>query len=236
MFQFATLASSPYKRIADLKGQKIGISSTAGGQYPYLLAAIKDAGLDPKKDVHIAEIGRGGAAAIALKNSRVAAYSASFVDMMTIEGAGEKLRLFTEGPTGTFFSDSLAVQKSLLDKDPKLVASVGRAIAKATVFCMANHAACWNIIAKYVPNTTRKPQFTKPLLDAVLKLHQLPPEAHGKWGYQRPQAWQAVENFLIDGKQLKKKVDVNKAFTNSLIGEINAFDTAKIEAEAKSAK
>jgi NitT/TauT family transport system substrate-binding protein len=236
VYQFATLGASPYKKIADLKGQKIGISSTAGGQYPYLRAAIKDAGLDPDKDVQIAEIGRGGAAAVALKESRVAAYSASFVDMMTIEQAGEKLRLFMEGPTATFFSDSLAVQKSLLDSDPKLVAAVGRAIAKGTVFCMANQDACWNIVAKHVPDTARKPDFTKPLLAAVLKLHQLPPEAKGKWGYQRPEAWQAVEDFLIDGGQLKQKVDINKAFTNDLIGQINTFDTAAIETAAKSGK
>lgn len=45
VYQFATLAEGPYKRIADLKGQKIGISTLAGGQYPYLLATLKNAGL-----------------------------------------------------------------------------------------------------------------------------------------------------------------------------------------------
>ena len=91
----------------------------AGGQFAYLRAALKGAGLDPQKDVQIAEVGRGGAAAIALKDGRIAAYSASFVDMMTIGQAGEKLRLFMEGPTATFFSDSLAVQKSVRREGPQ---------------------------------------------------------------------------------------------------------------------
>jgi len=236
VYQFATLASSPYHKIADLKGQKIGISSVAGGQFAYLRAALKDAGLDPQKDVQIAEVGRGGAAAVALKEQRIAAYSASFVDMMTIERAGEKLRLFLEGPTATFFSDSLAVKSAVAQQDPKLIVAVGRSIAKGTVFCFTNTEACWNIVAKYVPDTTRKPEFTKPLLEAVLQLHRLPPPANGKWGFQSPNAWQAVEDFLIDGGQLKQKVSVKDAFTNAFIPEINDFDAAKVKQLALQAK
>jgi len=236
VYQFATLANSPYHKIADLKGQKIGISSVAGGQFAYLRAAIRDAGLDPEKDVQIAEVGRGGAAAIALKENRIAAYSASFVDIMTIEQAGEKLKLFLEGPTATFFSDSLAVQESLVQQDPKLIVAVGRAIAKGTVFCFANTEACWDIVAKYVPDTTRKPEFTKPLLKAVLELHRLPPQADGKWGFQRLDAWQAVEDFLIDGGQLKQKVAVKEAFTNAFIPDINKFDPTQVKELGQQAK
>ena len=48
VYQFAAPENSPYKRIADLKGQKIGISTVAGGQYPYLLATLKNAGVRVK--------------------------------------------------------------------------------------------------------------------------------------------------------------------------------------------
>ena len=236
VYQFAAPAGSPYKKIADLKGQKIGISSVAGGQFSYLRAALKDAGLDSTKDVQIVEVGRGGTAAVALKDNRVAAYSASFVDMMQIQQTGEKLYLFREGPTATFFSDSLVAQKSFLDANPKIAVAVGRAIAKATVFCMANAEACWTLIAKDVPDTARKPDFTKPLLNAVLDLHRLPSSANGKWGNQSPDAWQAVENFLIDGGQLKEKVSINKAFTNAYIDEINNFDQAKVKQQAQNQK
>ena len=236
VYQFAALASSSYKRIADLKGQKIGISSVAGGQFSYLRAALKDAGLDSTKDVQIVEVGRGGTAAVALKENRVAAYSASFVDMMQIEQTGEKLRLFREGPTATFFSDSIVAQKSFLDENPKIAVAVGRAIAKATVFCMTNAEACWTLIAKQVPDTARKPEFTKPLLSAVLDLHRLPSSANGKWGSQSADAWRAVEDFLIEGSQLKEKVNVDKAFTNAYIAEINNFDQAKVKEQAQNTK
>jgi NitT/TauT family transport system substrate-binding protein len=236
VYQFATPAASPYKKIADLKGQKIGISSVAGGQFSYLRAALKDAGLDSTKDVQIVEVGRGGTAAVALKENRVAAYSASFVDIMQIEQTGEKLRLFREGPTATFFSDSLVARKNFLDENPTLAVAVGRAIAKATVFCMANAEACWTLIAKQVPDTARKPDFTKPLLNAVLDLHRLPPSANGKWGNQNADAWRAVENFLIDGGQLKEKVSIDKAFTNAYIAEINNFDQAKVKEQAQNTK
>lgn len=238
VYQFAAPESGPYKRVADLKGTKIGISSVAGGQYAYLLATLKNAGLSvgPGKDVEIAEVGRGGAATIALRDKRIAAYSASFVDMMQIKLNGEKIRIFKEGPTATFFSDSIVVRRADLEKDPKPFIGVSRAIARATLFCFENKDACWNMIVKHVPDTAKRPEFTKPLLAEVLELHRLPEAAKGQWGYQRPDAWAAVQDFLIDSDQLKQKVDLGRAFTNAYIAEINNFDTVKVKQQAAAAK
>jgi NitT/TauT family transport system substrate-binding protein len=238
VYQFAAPEDSPYRRIADLKGQKIGISTVAGGQYPYLLATLKNAGLTvgPGKDVEIAEVGRGGPAAIALQQKRIAAYSASFVDIMAIELQGMKMRRFTEGPTATFISDSLIATKASLDKDPKTATGLARAIARATVFCFENQDACWASITKAVPDNAKNPKFTKPLLRYTLELHKLNPEAQGRWGYQSPKAWEAIDDFLVDSGQLKQKVDVSQAFTNALIPEINRFDAAKVKADARNYK
>jgi len=238
VYQFAAPADSPYKKIADLKGHKIGISTIAGGQYPYLLATLKNAGLSvgPGKDVEIAEVGRGGPAEIALKDKRVAAYSGSFVDLMAIELLGMKMHRFTEGPTATFISDSLMTTRASLQKDPKSAIGLARAIAKGTVFCIENEAACWASISKAVPENAKKPGFTKPLLHYTLELHELPPAAEGRWGYQSPKSWDAIDAFLIDSGQLKEKVDVSKAFTNALIPEINRFDATKVKADARNYK
>lgn len=238
VFQFATRADSPYKRVADLKGTKVGVSSVAGGQYSYLIATLENAGLTigPGKDVEVAEVGRGGAAGIALKEKRISAYSASFVDMMVIKQQGIDLRLFHEGPTATFFSDTLTARRSALMKNPDTAVGLARAIAKATVFCFENEAACWQIIAKHVPETTKKPGFTKPLLHEALILHQLPSEAKGRWGYQRPEAWKAVHDFLQRSGQLRKPVEIGPAFTNEYIDPINTFDAAKVKADARGYK
>jgi NitT/TauT family transport system substrate-binding protein len=238
VYQFAAPEDSPYHHIADLKGQKIGISTVAGGQYPYLLATLKNAGLTvgPGKDVEIAEVGRGGPATIALQQNRIAAYSASFVDIMAIELQGVKMRRFTEGPTSTFISDSLIATKASLDKDPKTATGLARAIARATVFCFESQDACWASITKAVPDNAKNPKFTKPLLRYTLELHKLGPDAHGQWGYQSPKAWEAIDDFLVDSAQLKRKVDVSQAFTNDLIPEINRFDVAKVKADAKNYK
>jgi NitT/TauT family transport system substrate-binding protein len=238
VYQFGTPEDSPYHRIADLKGQKIGISTVAGGQYPYLLATLKNAGLTvgPGKDVEIAEVGRGGAAAVALQQKRIAAYSASFVDLMAIELAGIRMRRFSEGPTATFISDSLIATKETLDKDPKTAIGLARAIAKGTVFCFENQNACWASITKAVPDNGKNPKFTKPLLRYTLELHELGPEAQGRWGYQAPKAWEAIDELLVESGQLKQKVDVSHAYTNDLIGEINRFDAAKVKADARNYK
>ena len=238
VYQFAAPADSPYKKISDLKGQKIGISTVAGGQYPYLLATLKNAGLSvgPGKDVEIAEVGRGGPATIALQQKRVAAYSASFVDIMAIELQGTKMHRFMEGPTATFISDSLIATNDTLAKDPKSAVGLARAIAKATAFCFENEDGCWTSISKAVPDNAKKPEFTKPLLRYTLELHKLNAEAQGRWGYQSPKAWEAINGYLVESDQLKQKVDVSQAFTNDLIPEINHFDAGKVKADAKSYK
>ena len=61
-------------------------------------------------------------------------------------------------------------------------------------------------------------------------------EAQGRWGYQSPKAWEAIDDFLVDSGQLKQKVDVSQAFTNDLIPDINRFDAAKVKADARSYK
>jgi NitT/TauT family transport system substrate-binding protein len=236
-FQFVTPSDSAYRKLTDLKGTKVGISSLAGGQYTYVLAMLKSAGLTvgPGKDIELADVGRGGAAAVALKDKRIAAYSGANTDIMRIEAAGIPLRQFNEGPAAKFFSDSLVAHRAALQKDPKTAIAVGRAIAKATVYCVANVEACWKMVAKRVPDEARDVDFTHRKLIATLALHRLPAEAQGKWGYQRAEAWQAIEQYLLDSGQLEKEVPVTGAFTNRYLDEINEFDSASIEAVARKA-
>ena len=234
VFQFVTTADSPVRRVADLKGAKVGVSSVAGGQYAYLIATLEGAGLTvgPGKDVEVAEIGRGGAAGIALRERRVAAYSASFVDMLVIRQQGIEIRELKEGPSANFFSDVLVARRATL-REPRVAVGLPRAIAKATVFCFENQEACWRIVAKHVPDTARRPEFTRPLLAETLVLHRLPAEARGQWGFHRADAWQAVHDYLVRSGQLTKPVDVSRAFTNEYIAAINQFDPAAVKAEAK---
>jgi NitT/TauT family transport system substrate-binding protein len=186
----------------------------------------------PGKDVEVAEVGRGGVAGVALKDKRVSAYSASFVDMLVIQQQGIALRPFQEGPTQSFFSDNLTAKRSTLAREPKLAVGFPRALAKATLFCVESQDACWKIIVKHVPDTGKKPEFTRALLRETLALHQLPPEANGRWGFQRPEAWKAIHDYLLKSGQLSRPVDVTKAYTNEYIGAINEFDAARVRAEA----
>lgn len=239
VYQFARPADSSHDKIADLKGQTIGVSTVAGGQYPYLLATLRNAGLEvgPGKDVQVAEIGRGGAASVALSEGRIAAYSASFVDMLAIRLKGQELKLYQEGPTASFISDVLVAKRDYLDSNRDNVVRFARAVAKGTLFCMENEAACWQLIADEIPDTAKNPDFTRPLLEAVLDLHELPDDANGQWGYQPPVGWEAIHQFLIESDQLEKPVaDLGSAFTNQLLPEINDFDSKEVRMAAAKQK
>jgi hypothetical protein len=92
--RLSVLEDSPIQSVADLKGKNVGVSSLSDGSVPVVTAALNDAGLKVGSDVHLVVVGEGGpAVASALKNGRIAAYSAGLSDQPgLITGGGVQLR------------------------------------------------------------------------------------------------------------------------------------------------
>ena len=58
-----------------------------------------------------------------------------------------------------------------------------------------------------------------------------------RWGEFPPQAWRDFAAALYEGGQLSTKdIPVETCYTNSLVAEMNRFDTAAIVARAKAAR
>jgi NitT/TauT family transport system substrate-binding protein len=113
-------ADSSIKTIADLRGKRI--ANFPGALQDVLLRAkLKQAGLDPNKDVQLIKI-TWAEMPIALQRGDVDAYSGSepHPTLAVSEGYGRILSYPYDTPIGSLNS-ALATSKAMIEKDPRLV-------------------------------------------------------------------------------------------------------------------
>ncbi len=114
---------SPIKTIADLRGKKI--ANFPGALQDVLLRAkLKQAGLDPNKDVQLIKI-TWAEMPIALQKGDVDAYSGSepHPTLAVQEGYGRILSYPYDTPIGSLNS-ALATSRAMVGKDPQLVQTI----------------------------------------------------------------------------------------------------------------
>jgi ABC-type nitrate/sulfonate/bicarbonate transport system substrate-binding protein len=95
---YAVLDSSGIRSVADLKGKVVGINARGGTQDMTVRSILKRAGLDPEKDVQIAEIGFNAEAA--LRDGKVATSSFSSGPWAVASKKGGVRPLFYERDVG----------------------------------------------------------------------------------------------------------------------------------------
>jgi len=131
-------ADSPIKTVADLRGKKI--ANFPGALQDVLLRAkLKQAGLDPNKDVQLIKI-TWSEMPIALQRGDVDAYSGSepHPTLAVSDGYGRILSYPYDTPIGSLNS-ALATSKAMVAKDPQLVQVVVCAQKAAYEYMDKNH-------------------------------------------------------------------------------------------------
>ena len=130
-------SDSPIKTIGDLRGKKI--ANFPGALQDVLLRAkLKQAGLDPNRDVQLIKI-TWAEMPIALQRGDVDAYSGSepHPTLAVSEGYGRILSYPYDTPIGSLNS-ALATSKAMVEKDPQLVQTVVCAQKAAYEYMMKN--------------------------------------------------------------------------------------------------
>ena len=130
-------ADSSIKTVADLRGKKI--ANFPGALQDVLLRAkLKQAGLDPNKDVQLIKI-TWAEMPIALQRGDVDAYAGSepHPTLAVSEGYGRILSYPYDTPIGSLNS-ALATSKAMVEKDPQLVQTIVCAQKAAYEYMMKN--------------------------------------------------------------------------------------------------
>jgi NitT/TauT family transport system substrate-binding protein len=244
IFGIAMPTAGQARKLEDLKGKVVGVSSFASGGTPYAKGLLGSVGLEAGKDVTLAEVGVGGRAAAALQGGQVQALA--LWDEMYVRMALSGLKLepaITDPRAKSLFASNLVVRDADLKTKEEILIGIARGIAKAQAFSAANPEVAVRIHWKVYPQTAPREGITdKTVKDEAQVLRVRNPHysktalGTNRYGEIPLSEVAAVQDYMVATAQLEKKLDPAEYYTNDLIDKINAFDAAAIEARAKSFK
>lgn len=242
---FAVLADSPIRTLADLKGRKLGIGSLTFASIPMTKAAFKDLGIVWQKDVEIRPVGVGAAAWKQLETGQVDALNLYLSEDMRMQLSGLKIRQIAYPPNlrGIFASAFMAHADTIRER-PALVAAMGRAVAKSTLACAAARQACARAFWKFDPTSRPTPdkeaqwvQNTVLLLEAQYGSIGNFTTADRRWGSFAPGTLDGYMAALKDaGLIARTDLPSEQIFSNQFIDEMNRFDSEAVVRRAREAE
>ncbi len=196
---------------ADLKGKKIGIPGLYGASYIGFIALLNAGGLT-EQDVTLDSIGF----------SQVETLAAGQEDAVVIYVANEPVQLAARGFDVTtlrvsdyldLVANGLVTNEKTLKENPQLVQRMVRATLRGIEYTIANPDEAYEISKKYVENLDKADEAVqKQVLAASAELWK-----GDKLGFSEPQAWQNMQDILLQMGLLKAPLDLTQAFTNEFI-------------------
>ncbi|MBV8653070.1 MAG: ABC transporter substrate-binding protein [Alphaproteobacteria bacterium] len=234
---------SPIKSFADLKGKAVGVAAMSSAGYIVARAVAANNGLNPDTDIRIVAIGEGAQAAAMVRGNQVQALSIYDTQYTLIENTGVKLRALENKDIQRYPSNGFVALDDTLAKHRAEAVALASGYARGTVFAMANPEAAVRILWEVYPQTkpTGKDEATA-LSDDVKALlaraesWKLENAGVKRWGESNEANYAAYNDFMLKWGIIKQPADAKAMITNDLIDDINKFDPAAIEAEAKAYK
>jgi NitT/TauT family transport system substrate-binding protein len=240
IYGFAVPDDSPIKSAADLRGKKIGLISMGSAGLIVARALVQAEGMNPDKDVSIVVAGEGAQTAALLRNKQIDALSQFDTQYALIENAGIKMRLLPRPEIEKFPSNGFVALEETLATRRKDAIAVTKGYAMGTVFAIANPEAAVRMFWEVYPQSKAvgKDEATAlkdDLNTLAARVRNWRLEAGGakKWGESVATNYQAYLDWLLKAGVLKEKASAADLITNDLIDEINSFDVAAVQKQAK---
>jgi NitT/TauT family transport system substrate-binding protein len=229
---------SDISSVSDLKGKTLGITSRGTADEQVITALLKQHGVDPSS-VHFQAVGETTAGGLALNNRQL---DASLIwdttrGLYDVNDIGYKVIL---GPKDIEKVGGFYVQATpqWLKAHRDLAVGFAQAVAKASVFALANPEAAASLYLDMYPSAASgksKQQQVDDIVKTVKYRAQrwVPYQDPSKMGYIQPQEWQNEVEFA---GVTDKVSDPSQFYTNDLIDQINKFDKSKVQQQAKDFK
>jgi NitT/TauT family transport system substrate-binding protein len=195
----------------DLKGRKIGLPGLFGANY-IGLRALLDAGRLTEEDVTLDAIGFNQVEQMASgQQDIVVGYTAN--EPIQLRAMGIPVTEMRVADYAQLAANGILANEKVIAEDPELVHSFVGAFLKGLQYTIDNSDEAFTLSASYIPNFAD--------LDATVQKQVLETSIE-QWkterlGYSNPQAWENMQDLLLDMGMIAEKQDLSKAFTNEFV-------------------
>lgn len=230
IYGVAVKPDSGIKTWKDLEGKKIAVTSATS--YTNLNPILIAAGVDPETvtlvpvaDQRAAMLQSGEVDGSYTWQKEYQQWQAQGVDLEYLDG-NEILKNC---------SNSVCATPEFLEENHDLVVRFCRAMAKGLYFVKCNPEAAAEIVTKRFPSLGLEAADAAPSMQGLINITNDENTEKIGYGYHDVDKWQLCYDWAVEMGQIEAGSDINisEMFTNDLIEEINDFDKAAIEADAK---
>lgn len=192
----------------DLAGKRIGLPGLFGANYVGLRALMGYAGLE-EKDLTLESVGFNQVEVLAADTSEViVGYIAN--EPVQLAAQGYDLDVLLVSDYLDLVSNGLITNEVTIAENPDLVRRMVLATMKSIQFAVENPDQAFQHCFEYVEGLKDADlEVQRQVMDSSLALYQTDP-----YGYSNPQAWENMQQVLMDMGLMKEGIDLDKAYTN----------------------
>lgn len=198
-------------KVEDLKGKTIGLPGLFGANYVGLRALLFSAGLT-ESDVTLEEIGFNQVELMAAgKQDIIVGYAAN--EPIQLKAQGIDVTELRVADSVQLASNGLLASEKVIAENPELVKSFVGVFLKGLQYTIGNPDDAYALSETYIPNfADLDEKVQKDILNTSIEQWQA-----DRLGYSDPQAWENMQNVLLEMGLIADKMDLSKAFTNEFI-------------------
>jgi NitT/TauT family transport system substrate-binding protein len=195
----------------DLKGKKIGLPGLFGASYVGLRALLFEAKMK-EEDVTLDSIGFNQVDLLASgQQDIVVGYTAN--EPIQLRARGIPVTEIRVADYVQLASNGILANEQVIKEKPELVRAFVGAFLQGLADTIANPDEAFEMSKSYIPNFAD--------LDATVQ-RQILLISVEQWkaerlGYSNPQAWENMQNVLLDMGLISQKIDLSKAYTNEFL-------------------
>ena len=196
---------------ADLKGKKVGIPGLYGASYIGFKALLNAAGIN-ENEVTLDSIGYTQVEALIDKlEDAVVIYVAN--EPIKLRAEGYKVNVLKVSDYLPLVGNGLITNQNTIDEHPERVRAMVKATLTGIEYTIAHPDEAFQICKKYVENLAAADQnLQKEVLAASIELWKAE-----KPGYSSMDAWENMNNLLVNMKLLKKPLEIASMFSNEFL-------------------
>jgi NitT/TauT family transport system substrate-binding protein len=223
IFTIEAPVGSGVDSMEDLDGKALGVTDLAGGEIGLVNQALAEAGLEPDEDVELKVVGPGGPAAFrALESGEIAAYAGATNDFAAMDAQGLDSESIVPESLRGLPSNGFVVRQETLDNeaDREIAIKIVRAWLKGDQFARLNPDEALDLACEAVPEECTDRKTAQAFFDRSIEV-ATPPEGVRPGENAPSEAFETIQNALIEAGDMKQEVDLQEVFPTTYVDQIN---------------